>query len=97
MPIAGKNCSALEWLTLLIVYIVHQGVVIALGERCKNTSNLESFPLFETFLLFSQYHELWRVLHIGVVTRQNDFGHLLSRGGAGEGRKGSPPSASLLR
>lgn len=41
MPIAGKNCSALEWLTLLIVYIVHQGVVIALGERCKNTSNLE--------------------------------------------------------
>lgn len=40
MPSAGQNCSFLEWLALLIVYIVHQGVVIALGERCKNTSNL---------------------------------------------------------
>jgi|TARA_B100000530_G_C15792114_1_gene422033 hypothetical protein len=35
MVSAGQNCSVLEWLTLLIVGIVHQGVVIALGERCK--------------------------------------------------------------
>ena len=52
MPSAGKNCSVLEWLTLLIVYIVYQGVVIALGERCQNTSNLERIsPIRDVFII----------------------------------------------
>tara|TARA_B100001094_G_scaffold281181_1_gene292488 strand:- start:736 stop:993 length:258 start_codon:yes stop_codon:yes gene_type:complete len=49
------------------------------------------FFLFGAILFYPQYHELWRVLHIGVVAGKNDFGHLLSRGGAGEGRKRLTP------
>jgi hypothetical protein len=50
MPSAGKNCSVLEWLALLIVYIVHQGVVIALGERCRKKPDFQYlFPIRECF------------------------------------------------